>query len=81
MSKSIGNVVLAKYFYQKYGTNVFRYLVLNTHHNQVINFGEGLIQQAIDYVQKIENLLKRLNLYLYLNQISIKKKEKDEGVI
>ena len=81
MSKSIGNVISAKYFYQKYGTNVFRYLVLNTHHNQVINFGEGLIQQAIDYVQKIENLLKRLNLYLYLNQISIKKKEKDEEVI
>ncbi|CAG8841094.1 12171_t:CDS:2, partial [Racocetra persica] len=29
MSKSLGNVILAKHFYQKYGANTLRYLVLS----------------------------------------------------
>ena len=61
MSKSLGNVVLAEHFVQKYGPNTFRYLILNSHYNQVINLSEELIQQAADYTQKIENLLKKLN--------------------
>src|SRR5436309_9821255 len=71
MSKSLGNVILAKHFVKKYGSNVFRYLILNTHHNQVINLSEELIQQAIDYTQKIKNLLKKLNFYLYVEKIKI----------
>ena len=67
MSKSEGNVILAKDFYQKYGANTLRYLFLNTHHNQTINFDEKLVQQAENYVQKIKNLLKKLNFYLYTN--------------
>src|SRR4051812_23900342 len=77
MSKSLGNVVAAKYFYRQYGANAFRYLVLNVHHNQVINFGEGLIRQGIDYVQKIENLFKKINFFLYINKIDIPKNKKD----
>jgi cysteinyl-tRNA synthetase len=65
MSKSLGNVILAKHFYQKYGPNVLRYIFLNSHYNQVINFNETIIQQAIDYTQKIKNLLKRLKLHFY----------------
>src|SRR6185436_13762860 len=71
MSKSLGNVILAKHFYQKYGTNVLRYLILNTHYKQVINLSEELIQQAADYIQKIKNLLKKLNFYLYTEKIKI----------
>src|SRR5947209_12697461 len=71
MSKSLGNVILAKDFYQKYGANAFRYLILNTRYNQVINLSEELIQQATDYLQKIKNLLKKLNFYLYTEQIKI----------
>jgi cysteinyl-tRNA synthetase len=67
MSKSEGNVILAKDFCQKYGANTLRYLFLNVHHNQAINFSEKLIQQAENYVQKIKNLLKKLNFYLYIN--------------
>ena len=65
MSKSLGNVVPAKQFYQKYGPNVLRYIFLSSHHNQVINFNETIIKQAVDYTQKIKNLLKRLKLYFY----------------
>src|SRR4051812_29332793 len=73
MSKSLGNVVSSKHFYQKYGANVFRYLVFNTHYNQIINFSEELIQQSVDYVQKIKNLLKKINFYFYINKIDIPK--------
>ena len=75
MSKSLGNVILAKHFYQKYEANALRYLILNTHYNQVINLSEELIQQAIDYTQKIKNLLKKLNFYLYVEGIKITRQE------
>src|SRR6185437_790687 len=75
MSKSLGNVILAKHFAKKYEANALRYLILNTHYNQVINLGEELIQQAIDYIQKIKNLLKKLNFYLYIQGIKITKQE------
>ncbi|WP_147410357.1 cysteine--tRNA ligase [endosymbiont GvMRE of Glomus versiforme] len=71
MSKSLKNIILAKHFYQKYGSNVLRYLFLNSHYNQVINFNEKLLQQAQDYTQKIKNLLKRLKLYFYWQKITI----------
>lgn len=72
MSKSLGNVILAKHFAQKYGVNVFRYLILSSSYKQVINFNEKLIQQATNYVQKIKNLFKRLNFYLYTKKIKVK---------
>jgi len=75
MSKSLGNVVLAEHFVQKYGPNTFRYLILNSHYNQVINLSEELIQQAVDYTQKIENLLKKLNFYLYIEKIKVTPQE------
>src|SRR3954467_7803045 len=75
MSKSLGNVILAKHFYEKHGANAFRYLILNTHYNQVINLSEELIQQATDYLQKIKNLLKKLNFYLYTEKIKITKEK------
>ena len=75
MSKSLGNVILAKHFQQKYGANVFRYLLFNSHYNQVINFNEELVQQAVDYTEKIKNLLKKLNFYLYNEKIKVEKQE------
>jgi cysteinyl-tRNA synthetase len=77
MSKSLGNVVLAKDFYRQYGANVFRYLILSSHYSQVINFNEQLIQQALEYIKKITNLQKRLNFFLYLEKktTAIVKKE------
>lgn len=79
MSKSLGNVILAKKFQQKYGGNVLRYLLLNSHYNQVINLSEELIQQAIDYIQKITNLLKKLNFYLYTEKITVAKKATNQS--
>ena len=78
MSKSLGNVILAEHFYQKYGTNTLRYLILNSHYNQVINLNEKLIQQSVDYIKKIKNLLKKLKFYLYTEKIEITQKETPE---
>src|SRR4051794_26121069 len=75
MSKSLGNVILAEYFAQKYDPNTLRYLILNSHYNQVINLSEELIQQAVDYIQKIKNLLKKLNFYLYTEKIKFTKQK------
>src|SRR4051812_43908795 len=75
MSKSLGNVILAKHFFQKYGANVLRYLILNSNYNQVINFSEELIQQSVDYINKIKNLLKKLNFYLYTEKIKVERKK------
>ena len=72
MSKSLGNVILAKHFAKIYDVNAFRYLVLNSHYNQVINFSEELIQQAKDYIQKIKNLKKKLVFCLYLEKLKLK---------
>jgi cysteinyl-tRNA synthetase len=69
MSKSLGNVILAEHFAQKYDPNALRYLILNSHYNQVINLSEELIQQSSDYLQKIKNLLKKITFYLYTEQI------------
>ena len=78
MSKSLGNVILAEHFSQKYDPNALRYLILNSHYNQVINLSEELIQQAVDYTEKIKNLLKKLNFCLYIEKIKISKRETRE---
>src|SRR3954462_2435534 len=80
MSKSLGNVVLAEHFAQKYDPNALRYLILNSHYNQVINLSEELIQQAMDYLQKIKNLLKKLNFYLYTERIKFAKQQTPKQV-
>src|SRR5579862_6171415 len=83
MSKSLGNVILAETFAQKYDPNALRYLILNSHYNQVINLSKELIQQAVDYTQKIKNLLKKLNFYLYNEKKKAEKQKtrKSEEVI
>ncbi|SRR5258706_8000663 len=81
MSKSLGNVFLAKDFFSKYGANAFRFLILNTGYNQTINLEENLIIQANDYIEKIKNLVKRLRFYLHTRKIKLSKSNgsKKEG--
>jgi cysteinyl-tRNA synthetase len=73
MSKSLGNVILAKQFAKKYGPNVFRYLILNSRYKQVINFEETLVNQAVNYIEKITNLIKKIEFRRYLKKINLKK--------
>jgi len=81
MSKSLKNTLLAKDFFSKYGANVLRYLFLNSHYNQTINLDQQLIQQGLDYIQKIKNFLKRLRFYMFIKKLNLIEEEikaKDE---
>src|SRR2546423_14167767 len=75
MSKTLGNFISAELFAQKYDPNALRYLILNSHYNQVINLSPELIQSAVHYTEKIKNLLKKLNLCLYLEKLKITEPE------
>lgn len=79
MSKSLGNVILAKHFYRKYGENVLRYLILSSDWRREIDLSEELIEQAVNYWQKIQNLLKRLKFYLYSQQITFVERPKNNS--
>ena len=57
MSKSLGNIILAKDFIEEYGTAVLRYSLISTNYSKPLNFNEDLINNSIKEVSKIENSL------------------------
>jgi len=69
MSKSLGNTISAKHFYQKHGSNILRHLFLSSNFYQEIDINSNLIKQSSNYDQKIINLIKRLSFFLYSKKI------------
>lgn len=69
MSKSLGNVVLAKDAVDKYGSNAIRYLLLSTYYRSPINFTDESIGTAIAEVNKLEALYKKLVSKVSLNNL------------
>ncbi|QBQ07231.1 cysteinyl-tRNA synthetase [Spiroplasma gladiatoris] len=61
MSKSLGNTILVKDFIEKYGANELRFIYLNSNYKQPLNITEELINQSIEWNNKIFNLLKLAN--------------------
>ena len=60
MSKSLGNVVLAKDAIAKYGGNVMRLLILSTHYRAPVSFTEDTVistKNELDKIQKVYNQL------------------------
>lgn len=53
MSKSLGNVFLARDFLSKYSGEVARYLLLSVHYRSVIDFGDEAIENALVGLQRI----------------------------
>lgn len=53
MSKSLGNIVLAKDVIEKYSGNVIRYLFLSTYYRSPINFSSEAIETAQVEVEKL----------------------------
>lgn len=68
MSKSLGNVVLAKDAIEKYGSNVIRHLFLTTYYRSPINFTEEAVMTSKIEVDKYGNLLHQLQAYAFLNE-------------
>ena len=53
MSKSVGNVFLARDFLGQYGGEVARALLLSAHYRSILDFGEESIEQALTALQRI----------------------------
>ena len=69
MSKSLGNVVLAKDVVEKFGGMPFRLMVLNTHYRAPLTFTEETISEAKRNIEKISMALKAAEIKMQLNGI------------
>ncbi|WP_339034198.1 cysteine--tRNA ligase [Spiroplasma endosymbiont of Cantharis rufa] len=61
MSKSLKNTILVKDYLEENGVNSLRYIFLNSNYTQPLNINQDLINQSIDWVTKVEVLLKTVN--------------------
>ena len=75
MSKSLGNVVLAKDAIAKYGGNVMRWLILSTHYRAPVSFTEETVQSASNELQKIQIAYNQLAVAIQLENGDLKSKE------
>ncbi len=77
MSKSLGNVLLAKDLIELYGGDVIRLVILSTHYRQTVNFTEDVIESAKTEINKMKASIKSARLYLALNPVD--SEEIEEG--
>ena len=75
MSKSLGNVVLAKDAIAKYGGNVMRLLILSTHYRAPVSFTEETVQSASNELQKIQKAYNQLAVAIQLANGDLNSKE------
>ena len=67
MSKSLGNVVLAKDAIAKYGGNVMRLLILETHYRAPVSFTEETVQSTVNELEKIKKVYNQLAVAIQVN--------------
>ena len=60
MSKSLGNFFTAREILKKYDANSIRYLFAQTHFSSPLNFNEELLESAQKGLEKIYNLIQRI---------------------
>ena len=75
MSKSLGNVVLAKDAIAKYGGNVMRLLILSAHYRAPVQFTEETVIAAKNELEKISLAYRQLAVSLQINGGSLSSKE------
>ena len=66
MSKSLGNVVLAKDAIAKYGGNVMRWLILSTHYRAPVMFTEETVQSCANELARIQKVYNQLAVLIQL---------------
>ncbi len=71
MSKSLGNVLLAKDVIEKYGGATCRLIILNTHYRQPVSFTEETINAATQEVNKLSFAYRQLALILQMHDIDL----------
>ena len=60
MSKSLGNVILAKDYLEQLGGNVVRFMLLNTHYRLPVNFSLELVESSRKELDKIFSAYNKL---------------------
>lgn len=74
MSKSLGNVKLAKDILSQFGGNVVRMIMVTTHYRAPVNFTDDVVAGAQAEWNKIETVLRQASVYIqrhHLNQGAI----------
>ena len=74
MSKSLGNVVLAKDAIAKFGGNVMRLLILSTHYRAPVSFTEDTVQSTVNELEKIRKAYNQLAVAIQLKHGDLNKK-------
>lgn len=74
MSKSLGNVVLAKDAIAKYGGNVMRLLILSTHYRAPVSFTEDTVVSSKNELDKIQKLYNQLAVKLQVSHANMASK-------
>lgn len=77
MSKSLGNVVLAKDAIAKYGGNVMRLLILSTHYRAPVSFVENTVVAAKNELDKIQKVYNQLAVKLQIEHANLNSKDYD----
>ncbi|MFA7100763.1 MAG: cysteine--tRNA ligase [Bacilli bacterium] len=80
MSKSLGNVINARQFIDKYGANIVRLVILSTHYRAPLNISDTVIETATTENEKIAAIIKQVEIQLQLNGVTFAPKG-DETLI
>lgn len=80
MSKSLGNGINPDDLFKKYNSNIIRLTILKNKYRQPLTLNDTLFEEAKTIDDKIYNLLKNLNIYLPLNNLSEKKTFNDAKI-
>ena len=75
MSKSLGNVVLAKDAIAKYGGNVMRWLILSTHYRAPVSFTEETVQSCANELMRIQKAYNQLAVAIQLENGDLHSKD------
>lgn len=73
MSKSLGNVILAKDSIKKYGGNVVRLALISSHYRAPVKFNDDTLMMAKSELNKIETPYAQLAVLLQRNKIKLDK--------
>ena len=71
MSKSLGNVVLAKDVITEMGSNVTRWLLLSAHYRDTLKYTEETIALAETEVNKLEKIINQVSITFQMNHIPL----------
>jgi len=76
MSKSIGNVILAKDAINEYGGNVIRLALLSSHYRAPVKINKDTLEMAKSEINKIETTYSKVAVFLQKKRIDIAKDNK-----